>query len=179
MKEGTQTVDLIVEDLEFVAPAPTARELRRSVTRLRLLRLAQQGVTATKAATILGISPDQARVHYSDQTFQDEVLGRVSKAFSSTDARMFEAQRTLSEKLEDKANRAFDVLSELLERSDIRVETRARIAQDFLDRRPDSSKISTSIKAELDPVVLARVARTAAEMDASRPSNVVSIKKAV
>lgn len=174
----TQTVDLSVDDLEFVAPGPSATELRKSVTRLKLLRLAQQGLNATTAAKALGISPSQARVHYADPSFQKEALGRVSKAFAGMDDNFLSATKTFAERLEEQAERSFDALVTMLEEKRLSPALEARVHQDFMDRSQESMKNMRAVsKTEIDPTLLARAARTASEMDAARSGKVVEMRK--
>lgn len=149
------------------------RLLTSAVLRVQLLRLAMKGVNATRAAEMLGCAPETARRHYADPTFRRAVLGKVDDAFVGVDAAFAEQKKTLHERLAEKADKAFEELCVLLDSQNTPMHLKVKIAQDFLDRNPETQAGFVQRHGKFDPEQLAAASRVAREMD-----NVVSITKA-
>lgn len=149
------------------------RLMTQAVRRAQLLRLAMRGVTANKAAEILGCSAATARVVYSDPMFRAHCLGQLEEAFADIDTAYAEKKATMVERMGAKAEDAFNALCEMLDDPNTKVPYKIKIAQDFLDRNPETQAghiVRTGPLADSDK--LAQAARVAREMD-----NVIPIKK--
>jgi hypothetical protein len=152
------------------APAPMevgGRLLTQAVRRAQLARLAIRGVNAKRAAEILGCSHAVVREVYSDPSFRRGVVGRVDDAFADTDEAFAAKKRTLVERVEEKAEVAFEILCAMLEDDKTTPGHRIRIAQDLLDRHAETAPINRQ-HFKIDPLELSRAARVAQEMDNER-----------
>ncbi len=173
-----QIVDLdLPPDLQFVSGPPTARNLRSAVQRIQLKRLAMRGLNAKQAAQALGCGIEAARRYYRDPEFRREVLSCVNGAFEDVDAAFTQEKVSLHERLGDVAEKSFEILERLLEDPETQVHHKIKIAQDFMDRNPESQAghvVRTG--AISDPDTLAVAARTAREVEASM-DKIVPIRK--
>ena len=159
-------------DLELVAGRPTARQMKRAVARVQLLRLAMRGMNAKQAAQAVGLPESTVLLHYRDPEFQEEVMKRVSGALGSSDANFKGKVKTLHERIEEQAEASFQDLVEMLENEKLPLHLRARINQDFLDRCQASQKENTlNVKGlTIDPNQLIVAAQVAMEIDQRRQS---------
>jgi hypothetical protein len=129
-----------------------------------------RGVTAGKAAEVVGCSAATARAVYSDPMFRAACIGQLDSAFADIDTAFAEKKATLIERMSAKAEEAFDTLCEILDDPNTRVPYKIKIAQDFLDRNPETQAghiVRTGPLA--DPEKLSQAARVAREMDGVIP----------
>lgn len=131
-----------------------------------------RGYTAKKAAESLGIPYAAVLQEYKDREFRALAYGRLELAFSEIDGNFTEEKLSLHEKLASKANDAFKVLCELLDDEAVHPGVRVKIAQDMLDRNPDTQAGHTVRHERFDPEQLKRAAMVASEMD-----NVIEMKR--
>jgi hypothetical protein len=96
----------------------------------------------------------------------------VDLAFVDVDSKLLSKDLSLHERLERKALEAFEVLAGMLDDANTHPGYRMRIAQDFLDRNPETQGGSTVRYGRLDPSQLREAASAARDMD-----NVVPIKR--
>lgn len=151
---------------------PPTRLLSQAVRRARLLRLAQRGITAKRAAEAIGCSPGVAAEVYRDPAFRRAVLGKVDAMFAEVDAAYEQRQLTLHERITAKGDAAFDRLCMLLEKS-ANEQLVAKIAMDILDRCPEAA--ASAGASTLDAETLRAADESAAVMDAG---NVIPMSKA-
>jgi hypothetical protein len=155
-------------------PTPQELELRpqRSSRRQELLRLAMRGFSAKKAAEALELPYSGVLQEYRDREFRALAYGRLEQAFSEIDSGFEEEKQTLHERLRAKSDDAFRVLCELLGDEEVHPGVRAKIAQDILDRNPETMAGHTVRHEKFDPEQLRRAAQAAGEMD-----NVIELKR--
>lgn len=159
---GNEPVQNVVQQL----PDPGGRLMTQAVRRASLLRLALRGVNATKAAEVVGCSVATARAVYADPTFRASAIGRLDEAFADIDQGLATKKATLIERMSAKADEAFDMLCDIMDDPNTRVPYKIKIAQDFLDRNPETQAghiVRTGPLA--DPEKLSQAARVAKEMD--------------
>lgn len=149
------------------------RLLPQAIRRAQMLRLALRGVNAKRASEIMSCSYATAREVYSDPGFRKACLGRLDDAFTDTDAAFAEKKKSLVERLEEKAEVAFEILCDMLETPETSAGHRIRIAQDLLNRHSETAPIQRA-QFRLDPIELVHAAKVAREMDAE---NVVQFPK--
>lgn len=166
-------VDFSTRDLDVLSGPPTAKQLRMSVTRVKLMRLAQRGLKANEAAKALGISKDQALHHYRDPDFQREVMGRVSTVFGELDTEFQSKALTLREKIAVQAERSFDTLVKLLDEDKLTTQLAVKVHQDFLNRCEDTQPKTLVSHQTVDPEQLAIASIAAQEMQATMQGKVV------
>jgi hypothetical protein len=168
MSQGIEVPD---EVFEAQRQAPVlevgGRLLTQAVRRAQLARLAIRGVNAKRAAEILGCSHAVVREVYSDPSFRRGVVGRVDDAFADTDEAFAAKKRTLVERVEEKAEVAFEILCAMLEDDKTTPGHRIRIAQDLLDRHAETAPINRQ-HFKIDPLELVRASAVAREMDNER-----------
>jgi|SRR5580658_1309347 hypothetical protein len=145
---------------------------QRISRRLELLRLAMRGYSAKQAAESLEIPYSAALQEYRDREFRALAFGRLEHAFAEIDGNFEEEKKSLHERLAEKSNDAFRVLCELLEDEEVHPGVRVKIAQDMLDRNPDTMAGSVVRHEKFDPQQLMRAAQAASEMD-----NVIQLKR--
>jgi hypothetical protein len=156
--------DAILEKVN--APEAGGKLMTQAVRRAQLLRLALRGVNAKKAAEVIGCSHATARAVYADPEFRKGCLGRLDDAFADIDASFATRKRSLIERMEEKAEVAFETLVGLLEAHDTKDVYKIKIAQDFLDRNPTTQAGHVVRTGPLaDPDKLSQAARVAREMD--------------
>ena len=146
------------------------RLVRSAIIRLQLERLAMRGVNATRAAELVGCHRDTSRGVYRDPRFKKKVLGKINAALGEVDQTIFKEKKDLHARLAEKCEDAFQKLCDLMEDPETSTAHQIKIAQDFLNRNPESQPGATIMKREFDPEQLSRAARVAKEME-----NVVSI----
>lgn len=139
--------------------------LTTAVTRTQLLRLAMKGVNATRAAELVGCSPETARRHYADPSFRKHVLGKVDDAFRDVDAAFVLEKKSLHERISEQAERSFEELQVLLQDPELGNSLKVKIHQDFLNRAEDTAQVTKSLSANINPDQLLIAMRTAKEMD--------------
>jgi len=136
-----------------------------------MLRLAVRGVNATAAAKVIGCRPETARKYYADPAFRREAFAKVESAFAGVDSDLGNEKRTLHQKLSEAADEAFEELYGMLKNAQTAAAHKIKIAQDFLDRNPETQAGFTTRNVTLSPEQLASAARAAREMD-----NVIPIR---
>jgi hypothetical protein len=163
--------NVTVEELE-AAPAFDERLLTVALRRARLLRCALRGLNAKAAAKIVGCSMQTAQQVYRDPAFRRRVNEQFAGVFSDVDAAYAAAQLSIHERIEGVAGRAFELLEEIMEDETKQPALRVKVAQDFLDRNPETQAghIVTAREEFVEALAAARSA--ASDMD-----NVVSMKK--
>jgi hypothetical protein len=141
--------------------------MRGMVTRQMLLRLAMKGLNATKAARAAGLNPYTVRAIYRDPNFRKEVYGRVDGAFDEVDKAFHETKKSLHECLAEEAEHAFETLRDMLADQQTMPSLKVKIAQDFLDRNPETQPghTVTRFSMQMQSEELAHAARIAKEMD--------------
>lgn len=149
--------------------------IHTTVLRMALLRLAMKGVTAKKAAEILGCNPSTARTHYADPTFKRAVYEKVREAFGEIDEAFETASKTLHERIQEQALKSFQDLVALLERNDLGHAHRIKINQDFLNRCEESQPLAKHT-TQLEPAALARASQVAREMEAAASGKLTYIE---
>lgn len=152
-----------------------AAELRpvQSVRRAKLLRLAAQGVNAKRAAAFLGVSHQTVLKEYQNPEFRRQVVRLVESAFEEVDEKFEVMQLSLHDRIRLKSEEAFETLCRLMDDENTHPAVRTRIAQDMLDRNPETlagSVVRHDSVAEAEE--LRRAADVAREMD-----KVVEIRK--
>jgi len=148
------------------------RLMTSSVLRAQLLRLAVRGCSATEAARVLKCHPQTAMKIYADPDFRKAAIRKLDRAFGLTDEDFAVEKRSLILRLQEKAENAFSLLCDLLESNDTQPALRVKIAQDFLDRNPETQPGYTVQHKRFEPEQLMQAARAAREMD-----NVIPIRK--
>lgn len=168
------SLDFSDRDLSILEE-PTARQLRRSVLRVQLLRLAQRGLKAKQAAQALNIPESQALTHYRDPLFQKEVMLRVSTVFSGSDNEFASRALTLHEKIQQQAEKSFDELARLLQEDVLPTSLKVKVHQDFLNRSEESQPMTkvTHSGMPFDAEKLAIAAVAAEEIRASMEGKLV------
>jgi transposase len=131
-----------------------------------------KGINATIAAKIVGCSKETSRKYYSDPSFRRDALEKVEQAFEGVDNNFIEEKKSIHERLAEQAENAFEELVSLLADKSTSTGYRIRIAQDFLDRNPETQAGFVARHTQVNPDQLIMAARTAKEMD-----NVIPIRK--
>lgn len=156
------------DDFAFAAPTEERRVLLKGVVlRQQLARLAMKGLDATKAARVVGCHPATSRAVYRDPTFRREVYSKVEGAFTDVDKAFVEDKKSLHQRLAEEAESAFTELVTMLHDASTLPSIKVRIAQDFLDRNPETqaghtiTKLSPALQSEQ----LSAAAASAREMD--------------
>lgn len=141
--------------------------LKGLVLRQQLIRLAMKGLNATRAASVVGCAKETARGIYRDPDFRKEVVGRVDGAFGDVDLAFVEQKKSLHERLAERAERAFDQLCNLLDNEETMPSLKVKIAQDFMDRNPETQAghTTTRLNPAFQSEALAHAARIAREVD--------------
>lgn len=141
--------------------------LKGLVLRQQLIRLAMKGLNATRAAALVGCGKDTARGVYRDPDFRKEVLSRVDGAFVDVDNLFVETRKSIHERLAEKAEKAFDVLCDMLDSEETMPSIRMKVAHDILDRNPETQAghTVTRLNPALGSESLVQAARIAREMD--------------
>lgn len=155
-------------DFESIAPLAgagreDARILQVALRRAQLLRCALRGLTAKAAAKIVGCSEGTVASTYRDPAFRKQVYDKFNGVFSDIDAGFADRKLALHEKLERKAGEAFDLLSDLMDSEETPVHLRARIAQDFMDRNPDTTSSGVVRRSSEEMTQVLQEAAKAAE----------------
>lgn len=149
--------------------SPEGRQalLKGLVLRQQLMRLAMKGLNATRASSLVGCGKDTARAIYRDPEFRKEVLGRVDGAFADVDLAFVETRKGIHERLAEKAEKAFDVLCDMLDSEETMPSIRMKVAHDILDRNPETQAghTVTRLNPALASESLQQAARIAREMD--------------
>lgn len=166
-----QTIDLSKLEGESLRQQVQPQALPKEVMRARLLRLALRGQNARQAAQACGYAYDTVRRIYADPAFQADFRKRVDLAFEDVDTEFIQSQKSLADKVSEKANTAFTVLCELLESEQTLAGHKIKIAQDILDRTAETATFSPRTTA-LDADKLRAAALAARDMD-----NVIPIRK--
>lgn len=141
--------------------------VRGMVARQQLVRLACKGLDATRAAKLVGMNPHTVRAIYREPAFRKEVYGKVDSAFVDVDKIFVETKKDLHELIAEQASNAFQVLKGMLEEESTLPSLKVKIAQDFLDRNPESQAghSVTRLNPALGVESLQQAARIAREMD--------------
>lgn len=151
--------------------------LKSAVQRAQLKRLALRGLNATEAARVVGCSPYTARAVFRDPGFREGVLGGVDRAFQEVDVAWAAKRQSWAEKLEEAADKAFVKLVEVLDNPDSEKGLVVKVAQDFMNRHPESAAVNHSqVEHKFSAEELADAARTAQEMNLT---NVIQIRTGV
>lgn len=154
--------------LEVLKPVQSAR-------RARLLRLAANGVNAKRAAELIGVGHQTVLKEYQDPEFRRQVVRLVESAFEDVDSNFEQMQLSLHDRIRLKSEEAFQTLCELMDSKDTHEAVRMKIAQDILDRNPETQAGHTVTHNSIAEVEeLRRAAVAAREMD-----KIVPIKKVV
>lgn len=160
----TQTQSAV--DLQLVESGIETRLLTGVVLRAKALRLAMRGVTAAKAAELLGVSPAHMREIYRDPEFRKAVMARLQGAFEETDETFEEKTKTLHEMLEEQAVQSFQELVSIARDMTSSNALKARIHMDLLNRVPESAQRKVNIDGGvLTSSMLQQAAKAAREMD--------------
>lgn len=165
-------------DFEDIAPLAgngreDARILQVALRRAQLLRCALRGMTAKAASRIVGCSEGTAAAIYRDPAFRKQVYDKFTGVFADIDAGFADRKLALHERLEHKASEAFQLLSDLMDSDETPVHLRARIAQDFMDRNPDTTAAGVVRRTEELTETLKEAAKAAEEVE-----KVVAIRRA-
>jgi hypothetical protein len=159
-------------------PVGRPERLMTGVRRAQLKRLAMRGLNATEAAAMVGCSPGTARSVYADPEFRKEVLAKVNGAFSESDEKFVFKRRGWTERFDEQADKAFNLLSELMESETVATGDRTRIAIQFLDRTPATERGQhVEHRVKIDAEQLAVAAEVASEIASLRPRRVVNFPK--
>lgn len=165
MAMATQIHGVSLPDELFEVRDVPVRLIHTASRRAQLLRLAARGINAKDAALMVGVNPQTARGIYADPRFRQDVQKLIDNAFEGVDSNWARKKKTMHERLEEVADRSFEILETMLEDAATPKPLRTRIAQDFLDRNPETQagfKTQTTI---IDANMLTLAARTAKEMD--------------
>lgn len=143
-----------------------ARILQVGLRRAQLLRCALRGLTAKAASRIVGCSESTACAVYRDPEFRRSVYNKFNSVFEDIDAGLANRKLALFERIEHKASDAFSLLEDLMDSDETPVHLRARIAQDMLDRNPQTQAghIVTRRSEELSQM-LQEASKAAGEVD--------------
>lgn len=150
---------------QIIAP----QQLPKEIMRARCLRLALQGMNAKRAAAATGYPYDTVRRIYREPGFQADVRRRVDLTFEDIDVAYQTREKTLHEKIAEKAEDAFATLCEMLEDDRTLPGHKIKIAQDLLNRREDTTPFSART-TNLDADKLRAAALAARDMDAVIPA---------
>lgn len=151
--------------IEGVSDPVSAPLVRQAVRRVQLLRLALKGLNAKQAAQVVGCSHQTALQIYADPEFRRACLSKLEGAFAGIDDTFARSHLSLHERLAEKSTAAFEVLCTMLDSESTHPSLRVKIAQDFLDRNPETQAGYTVQSKKWDPQQLAEAARVAREMD--------------
>lgn len=125
-----------------------------------------RGMNASEAAKALGIGHAIALHHYKDPKFQEEVMRRVSSVFGVMDKNFNTKVLSLTERIQQQAEKSFEDLVNMLEDDKLSAHLRVKINQDFLDRCEDTKKeagVTNNVKIDAGQLLIA--AQVALEMD--------------
>lgn len=158
--------------ISSITEADEPRLMTTIVLRAQLLRFAMRGLNATEAAKLAKCHPQTARMHYADKSFRQEVRAQLERAFDGVDDSFIEQKKTLHEMLEERAEKSFVDLVQMLQDPDLHPSIRMRINQDFLNRHADTAQVAKA-QITFDPQALMRAGKTAKEMD----SKIIPMRK--
>lgn len=129
---------------KVVSIADRDLRLQQVVRRLRLRRMACQGLNAKQAAEALGLAPATVRDIYRDPAFRAEVKAQMSEVFEEVDEDLKEQTMTLHDKIEKLAWTSFSKLEYLLteENTDLTDYQRAKLCEGMLDRAVEKTRIN-------------------------------------
>lgn len=115
----------------------------------------------------MGLPYSSVLSEYRDVEFKRQCFELVEGAFGTVDARVAEFQLTLHDRIRIKSEEAFDQLCAILEDEATLPQIKVKIAQDFLDRNPESQAGHTVTRTNTaaDAEALQAAARAAREMD--------------
>jgi hypothetical protein len=159
------------EQQQVIPSAELGRRPAQIARRTKLLRLAAQGLNAKQAANVTGIPYATVLAEYGDEEFRAQTYALVNSAFSGVDGKVADFNLTLHDRIRLQSEKAFEKLCELMDDDTTHPAIVARIAQDFLDRNPESQSGSTMRIERIEADHLALAAKAAKEMD-----NVIPIK---
>jgi len=127
------------------------RLIPSAILRIQLQRLAMRGLDATKAAKIVGCSAATARAIYSDPGFRKVVLGKINGALGGADSTFLDKKVSMLERLGEASEIAFESLMVMLNDVDTSKAHKIRIAQDFLNRNPETQAGLVHTHKKFDP----------------------------
>ncbi len=133
--------------------------------RAKLLRLAAQGINARQASGIINVPYATVLSEYADPEFKVQLHALMEQAFSDVDGKFGAFNLTLHDRIRLKSEEAFQTLCELMDDDTNHPAIRARIAQDMLDRNPESQAGSVIRHERIEADQLALAARAAEEMN--------------
>lgn len=149
-------------------------EVVAAVRNKQLLMLAIEGLSAAKAAKIVGCSVETARTVYRTPDFQQMVMEQVDATLDEGSCAYRKRFMSLQEALHAQAMNSFQDLVGMLQREDLSAGLRMKINQDFLDRVAETShKGQLGVTMRWDPKQLSLAAKAAQEMDETLDVNVV------
>src|SRR5271170_4085798 len=148
------------------------RLLTTALRRARLMRCALRGLDAKMAARVVGCSHATARQVYADPAFRRRVRQGLEGVLEGADAAYVAKQLTLHEQIEHKAQTAFDILTKIMEDDRAQPALRVKVAQDLLDRNPETQSGHTVTAREEFVEAL-----DAARLAASEIDNVINIRR--
>lgn len=152
--------------------------LRRAALGEKLVRMAMKGVTASEAARLVGCHQQTALMYYKRPDFRKRVMNKIQGAFEGVDEGFSEELESMHEKLKRAAEKSYDELMAMLsgEVAGVQVGHKIKIAQDFMNRNPDTQAGFIHRNGDkLDPDQLRLAATAAREMDASSKNNIVEM----
>jgi hypothetical protein len=141
------------------------RLLTVALRRARLLRCALRGLNAKAASRVVGCSHHTARAVYADPAFKARVRAQFGQVFEGIDDAYATAQLTLHERIEGVASKAFDLLQQIMEDETKQPALRVKVAQDFLDRNPETQAGHTVTARDEFVEALAAAQDAARDMD--------------
>jgi DNA-binding CsgD family transcriptional regulator len=164
---------------KYLRGAKDGQPVRHVTTKIKkdeILRLLLINKNTREIADDLRLSVHTVRDYIRDVNFQQELRKNSEVIWRRIDEELLLSKLSKTQRVAEMGDRALEVLQELLESEDERVQ--AKVASDILDRSPETSKHhhieSKSLNIVLSGEDLRHAALAAAEVDAAgKPQSIV------
>lgn len=168
--ETTLSLHLLDSSTHVVSIDDYDQKIKQGVWRVKLKRMALQGMKQKDMARELGLSLPTIGAIVNDPSFRKEVLDSLNGVFADVDDSIKEQQKTLHERMEGLAHEAFGKLERILmaDNSHLTDYQRAKLCEGVLDRTLDTARISKSAKLptpDIEATDLVRASQGAREME--------------
>lgn len=157
---------------KYLRGAKDGQPVRHVTTKVKkdeILRLLLINKNTREIAEDLRLSVHTVRDYIRDVDFQQELRKNSEIIWRRVDEELLLSKLSKTQRVAEMGDRALEVLQELLESDDERVQ--AKVASDILDRSPETSKHhhieSKSLTMVMTPEDLLHAAHAAAEVDAA------------
>jgi hypothetical protein len=143
----------------------------RMLDEQELMRLLLARYTLKECAALMGCAYPTVCARARRPVFLDQLKGLSEELYAEVDRELRVVHGALTERIVSISSRALDKLEALMDAEDTDSRLVVKIAQDLLDRNPDSAKnTKQTSKQEVsfaNPLVLVAAAKAAQEMDES------------